>query len=191
MVSNFACLQSLLGFHKLGEVCLFALQNNSLARGPSQSSSVFELLAGQLVDLGVYAPSTNEECKNEQVVVMKNFLMQDFAESYSFAKAACDKNDFDLFDVTQDDRPALTKSAAENRLVFANESDGKTEVPSLVCRYDAEGSIHYLMGHDDEDCGPLVIPMDKDFELKVYLMFSSLLSYNDMILFQFRLPIVL
>ena len=50
--------------------------------GPSQSSSVFELPAGQLVDLGVYAPSTNEECKNEQVVVMKNFLMQDFAESY-------------------------------------------------------------------------------------------------------------
>ena len=103
--------------------------------------------------------------------------MQDFAESYSFAKAACDKNDFDLFDVTQDDRPALTKSAAENLLVFANESDGKTEVPSLVCRYDAEGSIHYLMGHDDEDRGPLVIPMDKDFELKVYLMFSSLLSF--------------
>ena len=47
------------------------------------------------------------------------------------------------------------------------------------------------MGHDDEDCGPLVIPVDQDFELKVSLMFSSLLLYHDMILFQFRLPIVL
>ena len=134
----------------------------------NHSDSVFEFPAGQLIDLGVYAPCTDEECKIEQVVVMKNFLMHDFAESYSFAKASRDTNDFDLFDVTKDDKPALTKAAAENLLVFANESDGKSEVPSLVCRYDAEGAIHYLMGHDEERSGPLTIPLNQDFELKVF-----------------------
>ena len=182
------------GFH----LCLFAKSSGipHAGRGlfvrvanqqadSNHSNSVFQLPAGQLIDLGVYAPCTNEECKNEQVMVMKNFLMQDFAESYSFAKAGGDKNDFGVFDVTQDDRPALTQSAAENLLVFANESDGKAEVPSLVCRYDAEGAIHYLMGHDEENTGPLIIPMNQNFELKVCdgLLFAAVVSRDDSVSF--------
>jgi len=135
--------------------------------GPSRPEPVFKLPPGHLVDFGVYAPCTDEECKIEQVVVMKNFLLHYFAEGYCFEKETDVKNDFDLFDVSHDHKQSLTKAASENLLVFANESDGKTEVPTLVCRYDPEGALHYLLGYDEEHLGPLQIPFDQDFELKI------------------------
>jgi len=141
------------------------ITNRSLPSAPG--SSVFELPAGHLIDIGVYAPFTDDECKIEEVVVMKNFILNDFAEGYSFAKEPGDRQDFDLFDVSRDNEGALVKAAAENLLAFANETDGKLEVPSLVCKYDAEGAIHYCIGHDDKDLGPLRIPFEKDFELKI------------------------
>lgn len=135
--------------------------------GPSRPEQVFELPAGHLVDFGVYAPCTDEECKIEQVVVMKNFLLHYFAEGYCFDKETGIKTDFDLFDVSHDHEQSLTKASSENLMVFANESDGKTEVPTLVCRYDPEGALHYLLGYDEEHLGPLQIPFDEEFELKI------------------------
>lgn len=151
------------------------------------SRSNFKLQPGELVDLGVYAPHTNEDCKTEEVATMKNFLMQHYAESYCFEKAVGDKNDFDVFDVTQDEKPALNEETAENLLAFANEPDGKTETASLVCLYDAKGAVHFLMGRRGES---LELSLDEEIELKVSLPSSSLLLYHDMILFQVMLSIV-
>jgi len=134
----------------------------------SPSDSFFELEAGDLIDLGPYAPLLDTDCKLEEVVTMKNFLDRWYAEGWSFAKGPkCASTTFDLFDITKDDTGALNDAAVKNILVYANESDGKKEVPTLFCQYDAEGSVHYLLGHSEEDQGPLKIPLEKELELKV------------------------
>jgi len=158
---------------------LFIYITRILSYNQPPAGSFFELKAGDLIDLGPYAPLHVSDCKLEQVVTMKNFLDNWFAEGWSFAKQAKSNNDdFDLFDITKDEKGELSDAAAENILVFANESDGKGEIPTLFCEYDAEGSIHYLLGHSEEDYGPLKIPLEEECELKVRSRVAVLAFYN-------------
>lgn len=129
--------------------------------GESPPGSFFEIPAGQLIDLGPYAPLLKEECKLQEVIVMKNFLDRYIAEGWSFDKDEDSNNEFDLFDITRHD--ALNPAATENIIVYANEPVGE-EVPSIVCKFDAEGAIHYLLGHDEQHPTPLRIPLNKDVE---------------------------
>ena len=77
-------------------------------------------------------------------------------------------NQVDIFDITDDFSGDLHETAQRNILVYANETDGKKEVPSILAAHDPAGSVHYLMGHQEAGQGPLRIPIDSDpIELKV------------------------
>lgn len=41
----------------------------------------------------------------------------------------------------------------KNIIVYANETDGKTEIQNIYVEYDPDGSVHYLLGHHNPEDG--------------------------------------
>jgi hypothetical protein len=154
----------------------------------------FELEAGCLLDLGIYAPLQAEDRKPEIVSLVKNFIHSWKAESWSFDLAHHDKGKHTLFDITDDWTGDLHEKAKDNFLVYVNETDGK-EVPSILADHDPvstekgrcndfsrspctntlnflfsssqEGSVHYYMGHWAKEHGPFRITVGNSVELKI------------------------
>jgi hypothetical protein len=100
-----------------------------------EAAEFFELEAGCLLDLGIYAPLQAEDRKPEIVSLVKNFVHSWKAESWSFDLACHDKGKHTLFDITDDWTGDLHEKAKENFLVYVNETDGK-EVPSILADHD-------------------------------------------------------
>jgi len=135
----------------------------SILPGTNIEGSCFELPPGVMIDLGTY-PQSIDECKLEQTVVMKNFLYNWFTECWNFDSE--NQASSYIFDVTKDDEAKLTDKAEQNIILYANETDGK-KTPDLVCMYDPEGVVHYLLGHKEEGKGALKLPLDSEVELKI------------------------
>lgn len=124
-----------------------------------------QLAPGCFLDLGKYAPLRNEDRKSDNLCLLKNFLYAWNGEGWSFDTAPHEQDM--QFDITDDGTGELHRLAKFNPLVYANETDGKKEVPSLRAFYDPEGCVHYLMGHQERCQGPLQLPFNEPVELKV------------------------
>ncbi len=128
------------------------------------NNAVFVLDEGELVDLGVYGPLQTEDMKPDHVVIVKDFVHNMKTEKWSFEAFGDSRL---VFDITDDETGDLSKVAANNILVFSNETNGK-ETPTLFAKTDPEGAMHYYLGHSDCGQGRLLIPADgSEIELKV------------------------
>jgi hypothetical protein len=136
---------------------------NPLGKAPRY----FKLEAGHLLHLSIYAPLQKEDRRPDFVMLLKNFVHMWEAEGWSFDVAHFDKQG-GCFDITDDWTGELNSLARQNFVVYANETDGKNEVQTLVPNHDPEGNIHYFLGHAYEDDGAFQIPANgEEVELKI------------------------
>lgn len=131
----------------------------------------FELLPGELVDLGLYAPLRKQDRKGDHIVLLKNFIHHWECESWSFEMSSCERenqncDEFDIFDITDDVTGDIHDKARKNLLSYVNETDGK-EIATVRAEHDPEGAVHYLMGHSEPSDRPFRVPFDKEVELKI------------------------
>lgn len=121
------------------------------------------LQAGELVDLGVYAPMRNEDLKSDCLSLTKNFINNWTPEGWAFEAKQKGKQ----YDITCDSNGDLHCLAKRNPLVYTNEVNGKREVATVHAIHDPERGLHYCLGHRFQDNGPLLLPYDEWIELKV------------------------
>jgi len=118
-----------------------------------RSNSVVKLEAGELVDLGVYAPLRVEDIQPYHLASLKNFLFQYSCEKWFFdpevgsALAMLDSGA--KYDLTSNSTGRLHDDALRQSISFANETDG-LENSSIVALSDPEGAIHYYLGSETE-----------------------------------------
>jgi hypothetical protein len=123
----------------------------------------FMLGAGELVDLGVYAPFRIEDKKLEAVSFVKNFV-----HCYKIEKWYFDASDtrFHL-DITDDVTGDLHTAAMSHIPAYVNESIDDEKV-NIRAEHDPEGSVHYLLGHLNQVQGTFHVPTDgSEVELHV------------------------
>lgn len=98
----------------------------------------FELPAGELLDLGVYAPHRAEDLKTETVLAVKNFLFSLKPEGWIFDT---DENNAEhkghCYDITDDFTGELHDGAKMQVPVYVNETDG-IAVPTVTAAHDPE-----------------------------------------------------
>jgi hypothetical protein len=101
---------------------------------PSHSGKCLELEAGQLLDLGVYGPLQNSDRKSEFEFELKNFLHAGGPDVWCWAMAHHENNSI-VIDITDDRTGDIHEEARKNVLVYANEVNGKGEIPTIhaVC----------------------------------------------------------
>jgi hypothetical protein len=111
------------------------------------------LKAGQLVDLGVYGPFRLEDKKKEAVFFAKNYIHAHKCEEWAFEFG---DSQFQV-DITDDVTGDIHEEAKNRIFAYVNESnvDGSE---CIHAEHDAEGSVHYLLGHSDPSQGDFVLP---------------------------------
>ena len=135
-----------------------------IARQPMQTK--FVLQAGELVCIWTYGPLQVEDLKSKVVFSLKNFIHLGSPSRWSFERTS---HEGGYIDVT-DDWSGDLHNEANNNLVavaFANEVNGKGEVPNVCALSDPSGAMQYLLGHRDKSHGVLEIPVNTPTELKV------------------------
>jgi hypothetical protein len=124
----------------------------------------FELPAGHLLDFGVYAPLTREDRRTDHEFVIKNFVHNFQPQHYSFDTKASHKT-HDVFDITDDSSGLLHFEAKRHVTPFVNEITYTDAVANVHARYDCEGGIHYVLGHEREDQGPFRLKIGEEIEI--------------------------
>jgi hypothetical protein len=120
-----------------------------------QSVHPFMLKAGELVDLGVYAPFRIEDRKLEAVCFVKNFVHHYKPEEWYF-----DARDTHYhLDITDDLTGDLHAGAMSHIPAYVNESNDDEKI-SILAQHDPEGSVHYLLGHSNQEQGTFHLPAD-------------------------------
>jgi hypothetical protein len=111
------------------------------------------LKAGELVDLGVYGPFRLEDKKKKAVFLAKNYIHAHKCEEWAFDFG---DSQFEV-DITDDVTGDVHEEAKKRIFAYVNESN----VDGSVCihaEHDAEGSVHYLLGHSHLSQGDFVLP---------------------------------
>lgn len=116
------------------------------------SDDVLVLNAGELLDLGVYAPFRRSDKKSAHVFLMKNFIHGYECEEWNFDTVM----DEHLFDITDDATGRLHEMASRHLPAYVNETDGHSPA-SVYAQHDPEGCVHYLLGHGNEGDGPFTL----------------------------------
>lgn len=116
----------------------------------------FELEAGELLDLGVYAPLRIQDRKPSAAFYVKNFIHSFKCEEWSFDTK--DSQDSSL-DITDNVTGNLHDVAKKSVLPHVNETDDIATV-CITPQHDPEGSVHLLLGHANESQGNFVVPCD-------------------------------
>jgi hypothetical protein len=131
----------------------------------SEEITELKLEPGQLIDLGIYGPLSQEDFTEMNDHLTKCFLYNNLPKVYVFQSYRPGYSVDPIDGATGE----LNEQTQKSLLVYANETDGKpTSKPSLHVKHDAHGAIHYLLGHADDDrSGPLVIKCNTTIELKV------------------------
>jgi hypothetical protein len=129
------------------------------------SQDYFVLPAGELLDIGMYAPLRKEDLKSGGVLVLKNFIHNYAAEAYGFDIAGPEKGK-KIFDITDNLTCELHEDAIQNVPAFVNETDGEA-IPTIHAMHDPHGSVHYLLGHNHPNHRPFRIRLGKQIELKI------------------------
>ena len=125
----------------------------------------FVLQAGELVSIQPYGPLQIEDVKSEFVFLLKNFIHLGSAKSWSFERASHDEAGY--IDVTDDWSGELHEKGRNNLVSFANETNGKEEIPNACAIHDPSGAIQIFLGHEHEAYGALTIPANTPTEVKV------------------------
>lgn len=125
----------------------------------------FVLPAGELLDIGLYAPLRKEDLKTGGVLVLKNFIHNWASEVYGFDITGPDKGK-KIFDITDDLTSELHEEASQSVPAFVNETDGNA-TPTIHAMHDPHGSVHYLLGHNHSTFGPFRIPLGKEIEVEI------------------------
>ena len=115
------------------------------------------LKAGELLDLGVYAPFQPQDTKKNHTFNLKNFLFASICGEWTFDTTF--DGDAYLFDITDNQTGELHDLAKRHIPAYVNETDG-VRTPSITAQHDAAGSVHYLLGHLEEHYGTLSIAAD-------------------------------
>ena len=115
------------------------------------------LKAGELLDLGVYAPFQPQDTKKNHTFNLKNFLFASICGEWTFDTTF--EGDAYLFDITDDQTGQLHDLAKRHIPAYVNETNG-IQNPSITAQHDAAGSVHYLLGHYEEHYGTLSIAAD-------------------------------
>jgi len=103
-------------------------------------SEKFQLMAGELLDLGVYAPFLAGDTKHECVFNCKTYCFSMQTENYSFN---CPNSDY-AYDIS-DDKTGVPHDIARHHIpMYFNETT--TDAETIHAEHDPEGSVHYLMG---------------------------------------------
>jgi len=122
----------------------------------------FLLNAGDLVDLGVASPLRLEDKLPKAAFSIKNFIQSCKCEEWSHVQ----QDSGDILDIT-DFTGDLHEFAKGTIFPYVKErNDG--DCINVHREYDAEGSVHYLLGHASESQGPLIVPCDGS-EVEVFV----------------------
>lgn len=127
----------------------------------------FELNAGELIDLGIYAPFRIQDKKPEAAFYVKNFIHTFKCEEWSFDL----KGSRDPLDITDDVTGDLHAIAKAHIHAYVNETDKDDQI-NIQAVHDAEGSVHYLLGHAKESQEKFVIPTDGS-EIELFINYGA------------------
>jgi hypothetical protein len=128
----------------------------------------FWLKAGELLDLGVYAPFRVQDKKLEAVFFAKNFVHSRKPEEWSFNAG---DSRYQL-DITDDATGNIHELALAHIPAYVNESD----VDDAICiraEHSPDGCVHYLLGHAHESEGTFVVPSDGT-EVELFVNYGSI-----------------
>jgi hypothetical protein len=132
----------------------------------------FKLEAGEMVDLGLYAPLRAEDQKKDCTNLIKNVIHKWKPETYSFhPPERTDGSQCDVFDITDDWTGELHQLARENILAYINETNGKS-IPTILAEHDPAGCVHYLMGHHEKAYKSFKIPLDGP-EIELFIDYGA------------------
>lgn len=131
----------------------------------------FMLNAGELLDLGVYAPFRRSDKKTAHVFLMKNFIHSSQCEEWNFDTVLDDN----LFDITDDTTGKLHEVASRHLPAYVNETDGMSTA-SVFAQHDPEGCVHYLLGHGNEEDGPFTLQANGE-EREIFIDYGE--QYED------------
>ena len=126
--------------------CQHLLKANS-----QESHTIFRLLPGQLLDLGIYAPFRARDKKHDHIFLLKNFVHMFKCEEYCFDTPG-DGNEY-MYDITDDFSGKLHEEASRHVPAYVNEIVDVQNIATVHARHDCEGSLHYLLGHAEEAHG--------------------------------------
>lgn len=127
------------------------------------SKSPFILKAGELVDLGVYAPFREDDVKLEAVFFCKNFVHAAKCQEWAFGASSCtdEENDDSMnhyqLDITDDMTGTVHDEAKKHIPAYVNESNDEACI-NIRAEHAPDSSVHYLLGHANKCQGDLVIP---------------------------------
>jgi hypothetical protein len=136
----------------------------SLTKRPDELPIVpFELKAGELIDLGVYGPFRPSDVKRRAVFFAKNFIFSHKCEEWAF-----DGEMDNQIDITDDVTGDIHDEAKAHILAYVNESSDMDRV-CVRAEYDAEGNVHYLLGHGHQCQGSFFVPVECDDEMEIFV----------------------
>ena len=141
---------------------LFVKATCLVSAGWNGAPDAFILKPGELMDLGIYAPLRKEDRKSFHVHELKSYIFARKPDIWAFDTTA--SKDHDALDITDDKTGDLHGQARRAIVVRVNETDGKSEPPSICAEHDPQGSVHYYLGNTEKG---LRIPFGKEVELKV------------------------
>lgn len=130
------------------------LAASSLLRGKQQQ--YFTLEPGELLDMGVYAPHTAQDQKDDLVMMVSSFIHEFEPESYSFDAPPTDNSDTStsVYDISTFQNGTIRLSAIAQLHIppYVNEQirisvDELLQPPEVHAHYDPQGSLHYLLGN--------------------------------------------
>lgn len=135
-------------------------------RDSDDEEEALELGAGELIDTGAYAPYGIEDKKSEAEFYVKNVIHSYTPEEWSFGQ----KDSPHVLDITDDVTGDLHLEAKSHIYAYVNETTDENAV-TIRAEHDAEGAVHYLLGHADEAQGKFVVPCDGD-EVEVLVCYG-------------------
>ena len=135
----------------------------SIKRCHDRVPIIFILEAGQGLEFDVCGPFRPADCPRYNVRVVKA-LIHKFS-NWKYCRLS-GKDEYDTeedyyLDLTDDNNGDIHAVAREHVAPFVNfvvEED--TVFPTVYCRKDLEGSIHYCLGNDKKEDGPFRFPAD-------------------------------
>jgi hypothetical protein len=127
----------------------------------------FQLEAGELLDLGVYAPFRIQDKKPAAAFDVKNFIQSFRCEEFAF-----DPRDpgYQL-DITDDTTGELHDIAKQHIPAYVNESNDENDI-CIWAEHDPEGVAHYLLGHTNESAGRFEVPVDGS-QVEVFVHYGA------------------
>eukprot|EP00980_Cylindrotheca_fusiformis_P031088 scaffold25809_cov122-Cylindrotheca_fusiformis.AAC.2 len=134
-----------------------ALSSSSNRSSSSNTRMVFTLQPNELLDIGVYAPLTAEDWKEDAVMLVTSFIFEFEPEAYSFDATTTrllntsSKNSvYDITTLGSNGHMELSNTAKQHIPPYINECPRTTTTtttkPHVHAQYDPQGSLHYLLG---------------------------------------------